>query len=260
MSWFESRWKAIPNPKVAWEAVSALHWRGTRDVLAAALRLCQSPAPLQRARGADILGQLGIPNRAFPEETLNALLPMLRRDEEPAVLNSIATALGHMGDARAVPALCDLAVHPSDEVRFGVVFGLLGQEDSEAIAGLIRLSADADPEVRDWATFGLGSQIDTDTPDIREALAARLSDSNANAAAEAMVGLARRRDRRARPFVIKTLESGRPGNMDLEAAEELADPSLLPALRALEPLLGDDSDLERAIAACSGREVGTLKD
>jgi HEAT repeat protein len=56
---------------------------------------------------------------------------------------------------------------------------------------LAKLTADEDEEVRDWATFGLGVLGDIDTVEIREALAARLSDANDDAREEAVVGLAK---------------------------------------------------------------------
>jgi HEAT repeat protein len=198
--------------------------------------------------------QLGVPERTFPDETLNVLLPMLRSDEQPEVLYSVACAVGHLHDVRAVPALSALATHSSDEVRFGIVMGLLGEDDATAIATLIALSEDEDADVRDWATFGLGSQTDMDTPEIRGALALRLTDPDGDTRQEARLGLARRRDFRALPSLKTTIESGAVSSTDLEAAAELADSSLLPALKALEPVLGDDADLRRAIAACSGAQ------
>jgi HEAT repeat protein len=48
-----------------YRAIAVLHARGTRDVLTAALALCGSPDPKRRALGAEILGQLGSPERTF---------------------------------------------------------------------------------------------------------------------------------------------------------------------------------------------------
>src|SRR5688500_8409365 len=46
-----------------WEVISLLQFRGNREVLEAARKLCESNHANERRLGADILGQLGIPNR-----------------------------------------------------------------------------------------------------------------------------------------------------------------------------------------------------
>ncbi|MDQ6659561.1 MAG: HEAT repeat domain-containing protein [Chloroflexota bacterium] len=181
---------------VAWKAIGELQGRGSRDVFDHACKLCVSPEAHERRVGVDILGQLGTPHPTFHEETVTVLLRMLEQEQEPDVLYSVAVALGHHSDPRAIVPLVRLKGHPDDLVRFGVVFGLLCYEDELAIQTLIELSTDTDAHVRDWATFGLGSQIDTDTPTIRAALVARLTDEDADTKREAMVGLARRHDPR----------------------------------------------------------------
>jgi HEAT repeat protein len=52
-----------PDEDAAWEAVSVLHSKGSREVLAAAKRLCDSDSADERQLGANILGQLGMPGR-----------------------------------------------------------------------------------------------------------------------------------------------------------------------------------------------------
>ncbi|MBE0447984.1 MAG: hypothetical protein IBX64_07800 [Actinobacteria bacterium] len=61
--------------------IAALHWRGTKEVLDAATSLCHSKNPHERSIGADILGQLGVPERTFPNEALRTLhdMPMACR-------------------------------------------------------------------------------------------------------------------------------------------------------------------------------------
>lgn len=146
--------------------------------------------------------------------------------------------------------------HADEGVRFGVVMGLLTLEDELAVQTLIELSTDADADVRDWATFGLGSQIELDTPAIREALVARLSDEDEDTRGEAMVGLARRHDSRMVAPLLTDLEHGYSGSLTLEAATEIADPLLYPALLALQTTWEGDRDnwlyhqLEEAIEAC----------
>ena len=45
--------------------------------------------------GANILGQLGTPDRTFPEECVRVLLDMLNAERAPEVLRTILVALGH---------------------------------------------------------------------------------------------------------------------------------------------------------------------
>jgi HEAT repeat protein len=235
----------------AWDHVITLHFRATRDVLVEAVALCASECPQERTLGANILGQLGIPRRAFPEECHAALVRLLQEEDDPEVLNAACVACGHLKHPQAVPFLTALSRHSEEDVRLGVVHGLLAREDPEAVECLIVLSADADADVRDWATFGLGSQIDVDEPPLRAALLARLADTDLVARAEAMVGLARRRDERVIPALLDALHSARfaeyhRSDLVLEAVEEIADPRLVPALLRLSRRGGAEvSDLIR---------------
>ncbi|MEH2147231.1 hypothetical protein [Nostoc sp.] len=148
-----------------------------------------------------------------------------------------------------------LKSHPSPSVRYGVVFGLLGYEDELAISTLIELSSDRDGDVRNWATFGLGSQIETDTTAIREALYQRFinenTDENYEIYAEALVGLAKRKDSRILTRLIEELLSDYVGVLAVEAAEEFADSRLYPALMQLQQRWTENNDLlESAINNC----------
>jgi HEAT repeat protein len=97
---------------------------------------------------------------------LAVLLSVLEREADSDVLHAVGIALGHLGDPRAVEPLVRFKNHPSSDVRYGVVFGLLSHEDELAIRTLIELSSDVYYHVRDWATFGLGTQIDANTEEI----------------------------------------------------------------------------------------------
>jgi HEAT repeat protein len=215
-----------------WEAIAPLHARGGAEELAAGLRLCQSAAPNERRLGVHILAQLGWNERAFLDESVAALIERLG-DADEAVVAAAGIALSHRADARAIPHLIRLKNHPNVAVRYGVIFGLLTQDDPAAIAALIELSADDDDHNRDWATFALGTQIDADTSELRAALLARLDDSNPEVRGEAMIGLARRGDRRVVPAIQRELRGEFTGIWPVEAAELIADPSLRPHLRAL---------------------------
>lgn len=180
------------------------------------------------------------------------------------------SALGQLYDPRALPGILRHAAYPSPDVRMAVAAALPGcmgagaENDAghaalidAALSTLIALARDEDADVRDWATFGLGSQLDVDTSAVREALADRLDDPEGDIAGEALVGLARRRDPRALPRILAWLD-GEPGNLIVEAAEELAAPECLPALLRLKErgwqaeVPSDVAKLHDAIAACSG--------
>jgi HEAT repeat protein len=226
----------------AWEAIHALHWRGSREVLVAAERLVHSPLASERGRGADILGQLGLPERTFPEECFRLLL-------------------SHLRDPRAVPELVKLKAHPRAEVRFGVVSGLKGQEHPEAIAALIELSGDPDEEVRNWATFELGDMVATDTPELREALLRRLTDSNAEVRGEALLGLARRKDARVLEPLQEALSAPNVLVLVVEAAMELRDRRVHPFLIRLRDRPGEADDyfqgvLDKAIESYEAPHPG----
>lgn len=242
---------------MAWESVTALHFRGTREVLEAAELLCDSDLPTERELGATLLGQLGVPERTFPDECFDCLEGMIQSEDDPDVLQAIAIAFGHLDDPRCIEILIPFKNHPSDIVRWGVVHGISGHDFPAAIETLIELSRDLDEEIRDWATFGLGTLIDTDSEEIREALWARVSDSYGDARAEAMMGLARRKDPRTVGLLLKELAEEDVDSMAIDAAEELGDPALLPALTLLkkrwpENRREEEEWLDKAIASCMG--------
>ncbi len=224
-----------------WAAINHLHRLGSREVLDLALAACVEPEPLRRRVGACILGQLGHAKAGFEpvfvEERYQGLSNLLATEQagpgDPAVLADTCIALGHLHDARAIPMIIKLLVHPVVEVRRGVVSGISRYVESEAINGLIVLSADTDEEVRDWATFGLGQLIETDTPAIRAALHARLDDPCAQIRGEAIEGLATRGDRSVLPILIRELHDGVSQPL-LDAAIALAVPDLCEALAAAE--------------------------
>jgi HEAT repeat protein len=182
------------------------------------------------------------------------LLELLEVEIDEEVLQAACVALGHIYSPAAVSGLARLKNHPSSDVRYGVVFGLLGFEENLAIETLIELSRDKDNLVRDWATFGLGTQIETDTPQVREALFMRLFDADEETRGEAFVGLARRRDERiVEPLINElALYPGACGRFSVEAAEEIADPRLLPILKRLKQSVDfDESTFDEAIRRCS---------
>ena len=237
-------WKAAfqADDDVAWNAVAALHWRGSKEVLDRAVVLTRSSDPASRARGADVLGQLGLPERTFPEESFSALLPLLK-DEMLTVVCDAIYALQHVNRVRAASHIIPFADHGDDNIRHAVAFGLGAVDTWEAQQTLLHLMTDRDPDVRNWATFGIGQLTNVDTDQIRAALAAALSDDDADVRYEGIIGLGRRRDSRAVPY-LKLLLHEDPDDifareatakvLGLNESGQIATADLLGALQRLQ--------------------------
>lgn len=207
----------------AWDAVAALRRIGTREVFDQAAAWCRSADPLQRARGADVLGQLRtVPDRkdnAFPEEAYSVLTELVERETHPRPLSSAIAALGHLDNPSAVPIIAKFHAHPDAGVRFDLAFALgCFPDETLSVETLVGLMQDADEDVRDWATFGLGVQGNRDSSNIREALLSALADGNDDVSEEALVGLAKRKDRRIVPKLLTELERQEVGIRVIEAA------------------------------------------
>ncbi len=236
-------------------SLALLHYRGGEHEFALGKEYSLSGDAGDRATGAGILAQLGWYDQAFREESIEVLTGLLD-DPDPYVVYCAAVGLGHRAAESAIPDLLKHAGHPDPLVREGVVFGLSGHEDDRAIGGLIRLAGDADRDVRDWAVFGLGSQIDTDSPEIREALRQALSDADHEIRGEALVGLAKRGDSSIVPELLNEWRDDDVSILSIEAAEECRDSRLYHRLQQFAEMLTLDDDpyfvrrLAAAIEAC----------
>jgi HEAT repeat protein len=207
----------------AWEAVHTLRSIGTREVFDKAAEWCESNDPLSRARGADVLAQLGKtadhPKNSFPEEAYSIVAGLVQRETEPCPFAAAIAALGHIDNPAAIPLIASFHSHPSAEVRFDVAFALgCFPNDALSVSILLKLTQDSDEDVRDWATFGLGVLGDSDSAGIRDALVLRLSDADEDVREEAMVGLAKRRDQRALSAVLRGLRETAMTSRVVEAA------------------------------------------
>jgi HEAT repeat protein len=198
------------DDELPWEAVSVLRRIGTREIFDRAAAWCKSGNPMERARGASVLAQLGRTGQhrthSFPEESYLAVSQMLQKENEIQPLSSAIHAFGHLDNPAAIPLVSSYQQHPEAEIRFAVAFAL-GQfaNDAKAIQVLIELTRDADDDVRDWAVFGLGTLSDADSTEIRDAIFARLNDPNEDVREEAIVGLSKRKDQRVLPALMAAL-------------------------------------------------------
>lgn len=226
-------------------ATVALHARGSREVLEAALTLCRSLDPKWRSLGAAILGELAFPDRTFPEECCDALVGLLRHDTSQEVVISAIYALGHLGNRRCDPDLLVLKDHPEPAIRKGVAFSLLGTTLPAAIPVLLQLMEDHHDETRDWATTTLGQAVCFNSNEIRDALLRRAAtDSDDIIRGEALCGLARRGDRRGVPLLIEDLvrmdeqhasyvQNAAKAYLGIDEDEDVASEALIDALRAV---------------------------
>lgn len=206
-----------------WEAVQSLRRIGTREVFDRAANWVESADLLKRARGLDVLAQLGktAEHRAnnFPQECYELVSRTLKQEQEFLPLQSAIYALGHLDDPRAVPLLAQFHTHQRPEVRFAVACALGSfPNDAVSVKTLLELMEDVDSDVRDWATFGVGVQGDQDSVEIRESLCCRLNDSDVDASEEAVVGLAKRRDLRVFPKLFDLLNQESISSRAVEAA------------------------------------------
>lgn len=229
----------------AWDAVNALRSTGGRAVFGKAAQWLKSAHPLERARAADILGQIGVgPDHPHecPAEACDLLIELLNAEQHPRAAASAVIALGHIQKRRALPVIYRFVRHEDAVLRHAAAFALgCFVDDPASHPGLMLLMFDEDQDVRDWATFSLGVLGDLDSTRIRDALARRLSDSFENVRLEAIAGLAKRRDPRVLPALIDALET-----------EEEAEQKLLDAARDLldlqeEPFAWTGKDYARAL-------------
>ncbi|GAA3180092.1 ankyrin repeat domain-containing protein [Nonomuraea roseoviolacea] len=193
-----------------WIVADALGRRGDEETYEALARLCASEDAREREFGVDAIAQYGVDEdggKPYLERTLPLLQRMATTESNPQVLRSVLSALGHQGDPRALPQVLDIVNRPGHRRTMTDAIALadvLPPDHAEGLALLVAMTRDDDEEVRDWATSGLAS-LEADTPEIREALAARLDDTDLRTVAEATRGLAERGDARAARGVERVL-------------------------------------------------------
>ena len=254
-----------------WEAVYALHAEPMDAVWPLVAPFASDARPSLRELAVDVLRCVARREPSFVEPTMTLLTSRLRVETAASVLEAILEALGELGQPDRVELALPFATHADERVRSAVLVAMAGARSPDAIAAFIRASTDEADEVRDWATFELGSQLGDaedptrdDIPGVVEALLARLDDAHDDTRCEAIVGLARRRDRRVLPALLRGIAEG-AGPLELEAAAALGAPELCEPLRAMLAR-GDEEDvgfwekngIREAIAACCGaRSVAT---
>ena len=237
--------------------LAALTWRGDEATLAAALELLGRDDPRARAVGAYVLGQLGIPERTHPQESADALERHAEGEEDPEVLATIASAFGNLGPRYGLETLLKLRRHADPRVREGAAEALAGRDEERVFDALVELTADPEPGIRDWATFALGTLSPQDTPTLRDALAARLDDSDDSTRIEAVHGLALRGDARALDATLDLLGEVGPHDDGGNAADTIWKRYALTQATVRLAALTGDARLKEHLPALDERLMGT---
>jgi len=155
------------SPEVRAAAVFALGRIGTAKAGEAVRRALSDSDFVVRVAAARMTGL------ARDGQAVERLMQMVRKDA-PAARRQAATALGQIGDARAVPALLDAAADPDDRfVEHAIIYSLITLRAPGPTAEAMRSRS---PRVRQAALIAL-DQMDG-KPLGREQLASALNDSD----------------------------------------------------------------------------------
>jgi hypothetical protein len=222
------------SDKTYWDNIRELRTRANANIFNTCISLTKSSETKDRIIGIDILAQLGSAPRPFYKEANKIFFEVLKKEKDPKALLSVLYAIGHNNGKlkpEEIKTLVLLKDNPDEGVREGLVSALLTVDNKMAIDTLIHLTTDKISHIRDWATLGIGTQIERDNKFIREALWLRVDDKNQDTKLEAIVGLAKRKDKRIKEIIKQELLNGEYGTLLFEAIEELNDKDFLSLLK-----------------------------
>jgi HEAT repeat protein len=241
-----SRLKNNKSDRTRWENIHVLRMRPSRELFQICVELTKSEVPRTRKIGIDTLAQLGKQPRPFLEETLKLYFDLLQDETNPDVLMSLLYSIGHNNDDLnnvQIEKICSFIATDNGLVKEGLVYALLGINNEAAIETLIKLSKDKSSWIRNWATFGIGSQISRNNKNIREALWDRVNDKHQETKLEAIVGLAKRNDKRVTEIIRNELMNGEYATLLYEAILETKDLNYLPLLKQQLALIQSDNSI-----------------
>ncbi len=233
-----------------WDLLHETAYRADAAFDLATVRL-SSPDPVVRMLAVDLLGVIGDARTDLRPAVARALCDAAVAETDAAVHLALARSCGATKDPGCLPALFGLAGHALPEVRRTVAeamaWALLEDPTGPGIDLLTEMTRDDDPEVRNWATFSLGWQLAVDSDTVRAALWERIDDPYPEVRDEAARCLARRRDRRAAPYIAELLARDDAHVHTFDAAAFLHEPSLLPLLAKFNAL---DHGVGEALLEC----------
>ena len=244
--------------KNAWLYIGELFKRPTEAVFQKCLQLTQSDDIKERIIGVDVLSQLGSDKRPFQKETVVLLFEMLQKEDNPKILRTILSAIGHNSERLTsifIKQLEKYKENRNSDIRFGLVMALLHCKHKNAEDILIFLSKDKHSDIRDWATFSIGSISESNDPKLLAALWDKVNDKDEDTRFEAFVGLAKRKQVEIKKNILNELETGNFGSLIFDAIKKLNDKDFLPHLEIiLSEIKHDDmidsgwiTDLEECI-------------
>lgn len=216
-----------------WDYIGTLRRRASKDIYSIAKELVKSSDKKRKIIGINIFAQFGYP-RKHKKQILNVYFKLLKEETDIYVVSAVLHGIGHNNDnlsEERINTICRYHSHRSATVRFSLTLALCGVSNGNAIDTLILLSRDKDIDVRDWATFGIGSDTNADSSTIREALWERVTDTDSNTRQEAIIGLAIRKDKRVKEFLIEELDKADEWSSSiLEAIESFNDKDFIPLI------------------------------
>ncbi|WP_167519498.1 HEAT repeat domain-containing protein [Intestinirhabdus alba] len=243
-----------PRSLIRYSAACELQQRGGKETVKFAEAWCRDSRYRRRATGAFILGQITLP----PEKeasVFNLLNAMAEYDKSALARAAAVEAMAHRCRITArhwPPLLAQSTFTVTDgsiNVRRATAFALSAAYDERAIPLLVRLLNDTHSGVRSWAAFSINFHL-YDTPEIRERLINLLHDPDDAVRAEAILGLAHRKEKSVVPALKEALRQERVFDEFIEAAGASENESLLPELRGL---LRRCDDNDRLIATAIRR-------
>jgi HEAT repeat protein len=221
------------SDKSRWDYISVLRQRPSEALFSKCAVLTKSEDPKIRNIGIDILAQMGLPPRPFLNQTLTLYFDLLHIENDSTILMSLLFAIGQNNDKLSktqIEKLCSFSETNNKLVKEGLVAALGFINDLKVMEVLIKLSNDQSDHIRDWAIFYL-AQGERNNKYIRDALWARVNDKHQDTRLEAIVGLAKRKEKRVNDIIKRELIDGEYGTLLFEAIIETGNQDFLPFLQ-----------------------------
>lgn len=222
---------------LAMEAAKILQLEGGRRVIKLAQMDCSDGNYKRRALAAFILGQIKL--STLEEKVSLEILGHLALTDKSALVRSYAvSSFGHCcrRNNKNAGLLLELAkntvLDKSVNVRESTAFALSTFDSKASIPLLIKLLSDSHSSVRGWAAFAVRMN-GYDSPEVRNCLVLLLQDGDFDVRFEAMVGLAKLRDKRVTQVLMNELGKEPVYDDLVEAAGDLGDIALLSVLYKL---------------------------
>ncbi|NIM05321.1 MAG: hypothetical protein GTO55_04355 [Armatimonadetes bacterium] len=139
-------------PQCHYHTVRALRWIATPEVVPLLIKALKSPDKSARGEAGHALGEI-------PDERARAALLEALADSEnyhQSTIFGITEGLGKLKEKRAIPPLCELALHSDWLIRRAAIQGLGLIDDSAALPVLIQCLEHDNVATRGDAVFALG--------------------------------------------------------------------------------------------------------